>query len=42
MDIVKTVEGVGSQSGKTSKKVVIADSGELEMPAEEPEASPAP
>jgi len=41
MDIVKTIEGVGSQSGKTSKKVAIADSGELEMPSE-PEASPAP
>jgi len=40
MDVVKMVEGVGSQSGKTSKKVVIADSGELEMP--EPEASPTP
>ena len=39
MDIVKTIEGVGSQSGKTSKKVVIADSGELEMP-EEPAPSP--
>jgi len=37
MDVVKTVEGVGSQSGTTSKKVVIADSGELEMP---PEPSP--
>merc|ERR1712205_284121 len=35
MDIVKTVEGVGSQSGTTSKKVKITDSGELEMPAEE-------
>ena len=35
MDIVKTVEGVGSQSGKTSKTVKIADSGELEMTAEE-------
>merc|ERR1711967_86083 len=40
MDVVKAVEAVGSQSGKTSKKVVIADSGELEMPPEE--ASPAP
>jgi peptidylprolyl isomerase len=40
MDVVKAVEAVGSQSGKTSKKVTIADSGELEMP--EPEASPAP
>merc|ERR1711918_22824 len=29
MDIVKAVEAVGSQSGKTSKKVTIADSGEL-------------
>jgi len=42
MDVVKAVEAVGSQSGKTSKTVTIADSGELEMPAEEPEASPAP
>ena len=41
MDIVKKVEAVGSQSGKTSKKVTIEDSGELEMPPE-PEASPAP
>merc|ERR1719392_153068 len=41
MDIVKAIEAVGSQSGKTSKKVSIADSGELEMPPE-PEASPAP
>merc|ERR1719482_1950453 len=39
MDIVKAVEAVGSQSGKTSKEVKIVDSGELEMP---PEASPAP
>jgi len=39
MDIVKAVEAVGSQSGKPSKKVTIADSGELEMPAEE--AAPA-
>ena len=37
MDVVKAVEAVGSQSGKTSKKVTIIDSGELEMPAE-PEA----
>ena len=29
MDIVKTVEGFGSQSGKTSKEIVIADCGEL-------------
>eukprot|EP01023_Acetabularia_acetabulum_P030584 TRINITY_DN28772_c0_g1_i2.p1 TRINITY_DN28772_c0_g1~~TRINITY_DN28772_c0_g1_i2.p1 ORF type:complete len:222 (+),score=55.28 TRINITY_DN28772_c0_g1_i2:75-740(+) len=29
MDLVYKIEGVGSQSGKTSKKVVIADSGEL-------------
>jgi len=42
MDVVKAVEAVGSQSGKTSKKVSIADSGELEMPVEEPAASPAP
>lgn len=35
MKVVNAVEAVGSQSGKTSKKVVIADSGELEMPPEE-------
>merc|ERR1719487_2484515 len=29
MDVVKAVEAVGSQSGKTSKPVVIADCGEL-------------
>jgi peptidyl-prolyl isomerase F (cyclophilin D) len=29
MDVVKTIEGVGSQSGKTSQKVVIEDCGEL-------------
>merc|ERR1712203_954993 len=29
MDIVKKVEAVGSQSGKTSKKVVIAECGQL-------------
>jgi len=40
MDVVNAVEAVGSQSGTTSKKVTIADSGELEMPPE-PEASPA-
>ncbi|MFG2819804.1 peptidylprolyl isomerase [Kitasatospora sp. NPDC048365] len=27
MDVVKTVEGLGSQSGRTSAKIVIADSG---------------
>lgn len=31
MDIVYKVEGVGSQSGKTSKVVTIADAGELSM-----------
>eukprot|EP00040_Diaphanoeca_grandis_P005495 m.33065 g.33065 ORF g.33065 m.33065 type:complete len:200 (+) comp16752_c0_seq2:2539-3138(+) len=31
MDIVKTIEGVGSQSGTTSKEVVIVDSGELPL-----------
>jgi hypothetical protein len=30
MDVMYKVEGVGSQSGKTSKKVVIIDSGELD------------
>jgi cyclophilin family peptidyl-prolyl cis-trans isomerase len=29
MDVVKSIEAVGSQSGKTSKKVVVADCGEL-------------
>ena len=29
MDVVEKVEAVGSQSGKTSKKVVIADCGQL-------------
>merc|ERR1712093_411092 len=29
MDVVKAVEGVGSSSGKTSKKVVVKDSGEI-------------
>jgi len=29
MDVVKKIEAVGSSSGKTSKKVVIADSGQL-------------
>ena len=40
MDVVKAVEAVGSQSGKTSKVVKIVDSGELEMP--EPTPSPVP
>jgi hypothetical protein len=30
MDVMYKVEGVGSQGGKTSKKVVIIDSGELD------------
>ncbi len=34
MDVVKAVEAVGSQSGTPSKKVVIADSGELPMDEE--------
>merc|ERR1711904_402507 len=29
MDVVKKIEAVGSQSGKTSKKVVVADCGQL-------------
>merc|ERR1712050_738359 len=29
MDVVKKIEGVGSQSGKTAQAVVIADSGQL-------------
>merc|ERR1712129_288007 len=29
MDVVKAIEGVGSQSGKTSKPVMIADCGQL-------------
>lgn len=31
MDVMYEVEKVGSQSGKTSKKVSIVDSGELDM-----------
>jgi len=29
MDVVKTVEGFGSSDGKTSKKVTVADCGEI-------------
>ncbi|GAB0096007.1 Peptidyl-prolyl cis-trans isomerase [Sergentomyia squamirostris] len=29
MDIVKKIEGYGTQSGKTSKQIVVADSGQL-------------
>ena len=29
MEVVKAIEAVGSQGGETSKKVVIADSGEI-------------
>ena len=29
MEVVKAIEGVGSQSGKTAKPVVIADAGQL-------------
>jgi hypothetical protein len=29
MDVVKKIEAIGSGDGKPSKKVVIADSGEL-------------
>ena len=29
MDVVKKVEAVGSQSGKTSAEVIVADSGEM-------------
>lgn len=31
LDVVKAVENVGSQTGKTSKEVTIADSGEIEV-----------
>jgi hypothetical protein len=30
MDTVKKIEALGSQSGKTQKKITIANSGELE------------
>jgi cyclophilin family peptidyl-prolyl cis-trans isomerase len=30
MDVVKAIEALGSQSGRTSKKIVIADCGQLE------------
>ena len=29
MDVVKKIESVGSKSGKTSKKVLVADSGQI-------------
>jgi hypothetical protein len=29
MDVVKKVEGYGSESGKTSKKIIVANSGQL-------------
>lgn len=29
MDVVKKIEGFGSQSGKTSKKIFVADCGQL-------------
>jgi len=29
MDVVKAIEALGSQSGATKKKIVVADSGEL-------------
>eukprot|EP00029_Vermamoeba_vermiformis_P000094 TRINITY_DN100_c0_g2_i1.p1 TRINITY_DN100_c0_g2~~TRINITY_DN100_c0_g2_i1.p1 ORF type:complete len:212 (-),score=92.29 TRINITY_DN100_c0_g2_i1:123-758(-) len=35
MDVVKAIEAQGSGSGKPSKTVTIADSGELPVPAEE-------
>merc|ERR1712013_790631 len=31
MDVVKKIEGLGSRSGKTSKKVVIEDCGEIDL-----------
>mmetsp|Transcript_124128 Transcript_124128/g.215150 ORF Transcript_124128/g.215150 Transcript_124128/m.215150 type:complete len:255 (-) Transcript_124128:118-882(-) len=31
MDVVKKVEGVGSESGKTSKKVLVSESGEIPL-----------
>lgn len=34
MELVKKIEGLGSQSGKTSKDIRIADSGELPMTEE--------
>jgi len=42
MDVVKAVEAVGSQSGKTSKEVKIVDSGEIEIPPPEPSPAPEP
>lgn len=29
MDVVKAIEAVGSQSGKTSKEVIVSDCGQL-------------
>jgi cyclophilin family peptidyl-prolyl cis-trans isomerase len=38
MDVVKKVEAIGSGNGTPSKEVVIVDSGELPMEAEETSA----
>ncbi len=42
MDVVKKIEAMGSQSGATSKKIVIADCGELKelIPAKQTVANP--
>jgi peptidylprolyl isomerase len=39
LDVVKAVENVGSQSGKTSQEVTIADAGELEVMEKPPAAA---
>ena len=39
MDVVKKIEGLGSQSGTPSKKVVIADSGELPVEEQDTQGS---
>lgn len=41
MDVVKAIEALGSQSGKPSKSIVIADSGELPLDETAPQPEPA-
>ena len=41
MDVVKKIEGFGSQSGRTTAKIVVADSGEVDAKAAGGEKKPA-
>ena len=40
MDVMRKVEGFGSRDGKTSKKIVIVNCGEITAAGEEPEPEP--